>query len=99
MSDFRTYSYTVPRDVEFDFAWIIRKLETLARSEPNADFWALIRCAVTDYVAWAYSAADADDMEERAENVLDDIADDILWDRRDDCAKIATKYSNNCTLF
>lgn len=99
MGDFRTYSYTVPKDVEFDFDWIIRKLESLARSEPNADFFALIRCAVTDYATWAYSAADADDMEERAENMLAAVVYDILWDRHDDCAKIAAKYSNTRTMF
>lgn len=88
MGDFHTYSYTAPIEIEFDFDWIIRKLESLARSNPNADFRALANDAVTAYVDWAYSATD-----------LDTIVDDVIWGRRDDCAKIAAKYSNTCTLF
>ncbi len=92
MSDIRSYTFDVPQTVELDVDWIIKKTESLAKANPNATFLALVRDAVVFY-------ADLELYFFVPEEVIDDIVDDIFWDRKDEFAKIATKYSKTCTMF
>ena len=98
MSDTRTYTYNVPRETEINFDWVVRKTESLAKGNPNADFVSLIQDAVMADAERSYGEAIASGLED-ADDVLWDIVNDVLWDRRDDLGKIAAKYSNTCTLF
>ena len=99
MSDTYTYTYEITREVELDIDWIIRKTESLAKANPNADFWALVRDAIVEYANYAYSDARGYELDGLIDSTLDSIVDDIFWDRKDDFGKIAKKYSNTCTLF
>lgn len=86
--DIRTYTYDVPRETELDIDWIIEKTKKLAKANPSADFNALIQDAIV--------SSTEDNI---PEFLIEDIVDDILWDRKDDFAEIATKYSDTCTYF